>query len=261
MKTDTVLFPEISAGGFTRIDGTLQFYCRVNALLKPEMRVLDLGAGRGLVAAHSSEFISRLVALKGKVCEVVGLDIDPAVFENPNIDRAVLFDGKQMPLDSESFDLVVCDHVLEHVNDPQLLATEIARVLKPGGWCCARTPHSFSLLALASRLVPNSRHAKLISVVQPDGPRESRDVFPTYYRMNTAVALRGLFPVKRWVHYTYTWSPEPGYHFGSRLFYVIAFAMQSIKRWAAGEVLLAFVQKQSIGRAGCSANHDGGRKD
>lgn len=41
------LFPEVSAGGFTRMDGTVEFYTRVNALLRPDMTVLDFGAGRG----------------------------------------------------------------------------------------------------------------------------------------------------------------------------------------------------------------------
>jgi hypothetical protein len=40
-------YPEIGAGGFTRIDGTVAFYQRVNALLKKEAVLLDYGAGRG----------------------------------------------------------------------------------------------------------------------------------------------------------------------------------------------------------------------
>ena len=39
--------PERRAGGFTRDDGTVQFYLRINALLFPEATLLDFGAGRG----------------------------------------------------------------------------------------------------------------------------------------------------------------------------------------------------------------------
>ena len=42
------LRPEISAGGFDRYDGTMQFYHRVNALLMPDFTVVDFGAGRGV---------------------------------------------------------------------------------------------------------------------------------------------------------------------------------------------------------------------
>ncbi|WP_333689108.1 hypothetical protein [Methylococcus capsulatus] len=40
-------FPEVGAGGYTALDGTVEFYGRVQALLRPDMTVLDFGAGRG----------------------------------------------------------------------------------------------------------------------------------------------------------------------------------------------------------------------
>jgi hypothetical protein len=36
-------FPELLAGGFSRLNTTVQFYTRLNALLTPEMAVLDFG--------------------------------------------------------------------------------------------------------------------------------------------------------------------------------------------------------------------------
>src|SRR5262245_29252165 len=41
-------FPEVGAGGFSRIDSTIQFYQRVNALVDPKFALLDFGAGRGV---------------------------------------------------------------------------------------------------------------------------------------------------------------------------------------------------------------------
>ena len=38
-------FPEIGAGGFTSLDGTIEFYTRINALLAQNMTVLDFGGG------------------------------------------------------------------------------------------------------------------------------------------------------------------------------------------------------------------------
>ncbi len=62
----TASLPEIFAGGFDRYDGTIQFYQRVNALLRPDFVVADFGAGRGRI--HIDDLIGyrrSLTNLKG----------------------------------------------------------------------------------------------------------------------------------------------------------------------------------------------------
>ena len=44
-------------------------------------------------------------------------------------------------LPSESFNLVVCTQVVEHVDDPSAVITEIARILRPGGHLILSAPH------------------------------------------------------------------------------------------------------------------------
>ena len=44
-----------------------------------------------------------------------------------------------------SFDVIICNHVLEHVPDDKLAMSELNRVLKPGGWAIIDVPYSFSL--------------------------------------------------------------------------------------------------------------------
>ncbi len=39
-----------------------------------------------------------------------------------------------------SFDVVICNHVLEHVYDDRKAMSEIQRVLKPGGWASLQVP-------------------------------------------------------------------------------------------------------------------------
>src|SRR4051794_20316544 len=84
-------YPEISAGGYSRVDSTIDFYLRVNALLKPEMTVLDFGAGRGVGIINSRHELDRkLRILRGKVAKVIGVDVDSIVSTNPGLDEAAV---------------------------------------------------------------------------------------------------------------------------------------------------------------------------
>jgi ubiquinone/menaquinone biosynthesis C-methylase UbiE len=237
-------YPEVSAGGFTRFDGTIQFYFRVNSLLQPHMTVLDLGAGRGAVGDSPVSAIKYLYDLRDKSAEVIGVDIDPAVLGNPFVNRAIVYDGSTIPLGDSSIDLVVCDYTFEHVEDPETFVREISRVLRVGGWVCARTPHVFSILAFFAQVIPNRRHVRLLSAVQPD--RKAEDVFPTVYKMNRMGRLRALFPSSGWRNCSFTYSSEPAYHFNSRLVFRALQIYQYLKApFLGGETLLVFMQKNA----------------
>ena len=152
----TASLPEIFAGGFDRYDGTIQFYQRVNALLRPDFVVVDFGAGRGRIHVDDPIAYRRsLTSLRGKVKEVIGVDVDSAVSTNPAIDRAIVISGPEIPLPDGSVDLILSDFTFEHLGDPQAIARSFERVLKPGGWICARTPNRFGYIALANRFLPD----------------------------------------------------------------------------------------------------------
>jgi SAM-dependent methyltransferase len=140
--------------------------------LKPEMCVLDLGAGRGLVAQ---------MAFRGLARRVVGVDLDPRVGSNPNLDEGIVASATQLPFPASSFDLVVCDNVLEHVDEPARVMSEVARVLRPGGRFLAKTPNRKHYMPLISRMTPTSFHRW---VNRLRGRNES-DTFRTQYRINT----------------------------------------------------------------------------
>jgi 2-polyprenyl-3-methyl-5-hydroxy-6-metoxy-1,4-benzoquinol methylase len=59
---------------------------------------------------------------------------------------------QRRPFPNETFDLVVSDSTFEHVSDAEQVASELDRVLKPGGWICARTPNRHGYVALLNRL-------------------------------------------------------------------------------------------------------------
>jgi SAM-dependent methyltransferase len=177
--------------------------------------VIDLGAGRGEWTEDPVDFRRDLRNLQGKVAEVIGVDIDPAVALNPAIDRSeIMADFTTIPLDDSSVDMIVCDHTFEHVDNPEGLVRSMHRVLRPGGWICARTPNRWGYIGLAANAVPNRFHVRVLEWAQPT--RQEQDVFPTRYKMNSKHQLRRLFPDKNWELYAYTFNPEPSYFGKSR---------------------------------------------
>lgn len=53
-------------------------------------------------------------------------------------------DITDLPLSDDSFDVILCSHVLEHVVDDRKAMRELYRVLRPGGWALLLVPIDFS---------------------------------------------------------------------------------------------------------------------
>lgn len=243
LETKASAFREVHVGGFTSIDGTVEFYSRVNSLLEPRMNVLDFGAGRGAWADDAVTFRRDLRTLQGKVARVVGCDIDPSVHQNPMVDDTILIEsGCRLPFEDGSFDLVLADYVLEHIDDPLFLATEITRVLATGGWFCARTPNRYSYVSLAARLISSTQHTRILRHVQPD--RLPEDVFPTVYRMNTLRAIRTQFPQEIFEDFTYRYEAEPSYHFNSKTLFKLLSAVNRLSPKVSWSSLFVFMRKR-----------------
>lgn len=174
------------------MDGMVAFYSRVHALLADDDVVLDFGAGRGQAAEDPVPFRRRLRCLRGARRRVIGVDVDPAVLGNPLVDEAHLVVDGAIPLPARSVDVIVAMSVFEHLEHPAAVARELDRVLRPGGWLCAKTPNRWGYIALGARAVPNRLHVPALRRLQPG--RGAVDVFPTHYRLNTRTAIAGAFP-------------------------------------------------------------------
>ncbi|MDO8670009.1 MAG: methyltransferase domain-containing protein [Dehalococcoidia bacterium] len=57
---------------------------------------------------------------------------------------AVKIDITNIAYGDNVFDVIICNHVLEHVPDDRKAMSELLRVLKPGGWAILQVPISLS---------------------------------------------------------------------------------------------------------------------
>lgn len=94
-------------------------------------QVLSVGASTGVI----EDFLA------GQCKGVTGIDIDAAAiafarqsFTRDNLSFQVA-DALETEFSDESFDIVLCNHIYEHVPDPERLMAEIRRLLRPGGFC------------------------------------------------------------------------------------------------------------------------------
>lgn len=236
--------PECAAGIFARDDGGVAFYTRVNSLLKPEMVLIDLGAGRGTVF-HSGHFgfYEKLAKFQGKVKHVIGLDVDEAISDHPFLDeRHVIAADGVLPVPYNSADIIVSDWVFEHVQNPEPFARELSRVLKPGGWLCARTPNRWGYVGIGARVVPNRLHTRILRHLSPS--RHDVDVFPVVYRLNTKRDIQKYFPQNTWVNYSYFSNPTPKYFGPSRFLFKLFEIYQNVAPHALKTDLIVVLKKR-----------------
>lgn len=161
-------------------DPAVRFIEVLNQYVTPDSRVLDVGAGAGELNRYQ---------LRGNCKEIVGVDLDPRVTENPLLDRGLVADATRIPCDNESFDVAFSIYVLEHVDSPEEFAAEVGRVLKPGGYFLSLTPNKYHYVPLMASLTPTSFHRWY----NRRRGRDGEDTFPTYYRLNSRAALEKCF--------------------------------------------------------------------
>ena len=96
----------------------------------------------------------------------------------PSSPEVMRVDMLDMALESESFDMLIANHVLEHVGDAEKALSEIFRVLKPGGFAILQTPYSAKLHCIWSDPGIDTPQARLQAYGQEDHVRLfGRDIF------------------------------------------------------------------------------------
>ncbi len=151
-----------SLGGLASVDNALTSkLVLIDSLLgdvlsTPGSRVLDFGCGTGLLLQH----------LGGLCAGAFGLDVSLQSLKATRGLRTAQFDGKQIPLASNSLDCALAVCVFHHITDSKRadILTELGRVLNPQGKLVIIEHNPFNPL---TRWVVGrcefDRHAELLS--------------------------------------------------------------------------------------------------
>lgn len=95
------------------------------------LRLLDVGSSSGIIDNYLADCFG----------QVTGIDIDAPAMAHARTtfckENLIFRQGDAMQIDEpdNSFDVVVCTQIYEHVPDAGRMFNEIFRVLKPGGFC------------------------------------------------------------------------------------------------------------------------------
>ena len=107
--------------------------------LKPKEQVLEIGSGLGILSHEAAAQVA-----PGRV---VGIEYSPDQLAKVNVKldnlEFVRGDAHNLPFADNSFDVVYCRYVLEHVADVSKVVSEMRRVLKTGGRACVQENDCF----------------------------------------------------------------------------------------------------------------------
>ncbi|GAB7048059.1 class I SAM-dependent methyltransferase [Catenuloplanes indicus] len=136
---------------------------------------------------------------------IVGVDTDDtAMHLNPRLHERVVGDLHDYAAPPDSFDLITCWYVLEHVERPEELIARFARMIAPGGLVVLAVPHLWSPKSLFTKLTPHAFHVWFRRRVLgfPNAGKPGYGPYPTTLRRTIApaaiaalVARHGLAPV------------------------------------------------------------------
>ncbi len=183
------------------VDSVSQYRALIESVSSRGARVLDLGCGRN--GLHGED----LSCAPGAT--VFGVDPDPEpLARNAVIESRVVASGEELPFDAGTFDVVASAWVLEHLEHPGLVFSEVRRVLVTGGHFVFLTPNAWNYNAWMIRAIPHRGHAPLTRRLYGRG---AGDAYPVRYRANTGARLHRLTSAAGFASTALTYNGDPSY--------------------------------------------------
>lgn len=145
-ERDGEAIPDVDEMAPIRRDGEVR---RTQTLLqladvRPEERVLDVGCGSGYLLGQVAAFGATLAAV-----DIAASRLEKASSRLERIGASAdlrLGVAEDLGFEDDSFDVVFCSEVLEHLQHPEAGLAEIRRVLKPGGRAILSVPNREKIL-------------------------------------------------------------------------------------------------------------------
>jgi SAM-dependent methyltransferase len=171
----------LAAGYFTPDD---YYEALVAKLVQPGCAWADVGCGRDTFPSHPdlARELSRRAGL------MFGIDPDDNIAENTLVTER--FQGPiEECVTDRRFDVITLRMVAEHIVDPDRALAKLAELLKPHGLIVFYTPYKWSPMSILATVIPFRLHNPLKQLIWRS---ETRDTFPTAYKLNTRRHLRRL---------------------------------------------------------------------
>ena len=232
---------KLTFGKFFQNDGTIDFYLRIRSILKKQYKVLDYGAGRaGWYDDDYCETRKNLRFIKEDVEVLIAADVDKGVLNNQASHKQIIItDDFVNQFEKNYFDIIICDFVLEHVEDVNSFKKNIDFLLKENGLLCARTPHKLALVSILAQIIPNSLHDLVLKFAQPE--KKEIDTFDTCFNLNTIKTVSKLF--SNYENYSFIYKANIGYHFNSKIIFSIFKILNFILPYGIGDNCFFFLKK------------------
>jgi SAM-dependent methyltransferase len=156
----------------------------------PGQSVLDVACGTGIVARAAADRV-------GSGGRVVGVDLNPAMLEVARTVRPDIEwrqgDAEDLPFETGSFDVALCQSALFFFPDPGRAVREMARVVGPAGTVAIQT---------YAPLAEQPAYGPFMEVIARHAGPEARVLLGTYWsqgdlaRLTELAAAAGLEPIE-----------------------------------------------------------------
>ena len=106
------------------------------------LNCLDIGCSNGIITSFLRDHFSR----------VIGIDIDEEAIRYARAHHSssqvqfLVGDSMVLPFPNSTIDVVICNHIYEHVPDARMMIEEIYRVLKENGFCYLAAANKYMII-------------------------------------------------------------------------------------------------------------------